>query len=258
MATTPPNTPGTPPARKVAENETFMREVDEAVRQDEVATFASRYGVPIGIAVLLALLAFAGYLFWDSSREGTLEEGSEQLVSALDELEEGDPTVADAELASIAASAEPGAAAMARMARAGLALQEGRNADAAALYGEVVGTADLPEELRNLASIRQVAAEFDELDPQTVIDRLGPLAIPGNPWFGSAGELVAFAYIAQGNEDQAGPLLVEIAQDEDVPETLRSRARQLAGLLGFDPIEDVDEVLEQLSGGGTPPGAVAQ
>ena len=29
--------------------------------------------------------------------------------------------------------------------------------------------------------------------PQRVIDRLKPLATPGNPWFGSAGELVAMA-----------------------------------------------------------------
>jgi hypothetical protein len=48
------------------------------------------------------------------------------------------------------------------------------------------------------------------------------------------------AYLKQGKEELAGPLLAAIAKDEDVPQTLRSRSRQLAGLLGYDAVADVD------------------
>jgi hypothetical protein len=84
------------------------------------------------------------------------------------------------------------------------------------------------------------------MQPQQVVDRLQPLAKPGNPWFGSAGELMAFAYLKQGKQDLAGPLFAAIAKDEDVPRTLRSRSRQMAGLLGFDAVEDVDATLAQM------------
>jgi hypothetical protein len=44
-----------------------------------------------------------------------------------------------------------------------------------------------------------------------------------------------------------------------VPQTLRSRTRQLAGLLGYDAVEDVDETLAELresqEGAGAPPAA---
>ena len=71
-----------------------------------------------------------------------------------------------------------------------------------------------------------------------MIDRLKPLAVPGNPWFGSAGELVGMAYLKQNNTALAGPLFAAIARDKDAPETLRNRVRQLAGLLGVDAIDD--------------------
>jgi hypothetical protein len=71
-----------------------------------------------------------------------------------------------------------------------------------------------------------------------VIDRLKPLAVPGKPWFGSAGELVAQAYLKQGKTEAAGALFGSIAKDKTVPDTLRRRARQLAGQLGVDAVED--------------------
>jgi len=99
--------------------------------------------------------------------------------------------------------------------------------------------------LRDLALIREMAASFDTRDPAEVVAKLTPLAVPGNPWFGSAGELVAMAHAEQGNSEQAGTLFGEIARNEDVPETLRARVRQMAGLMGVDAIEDADEFMAE-------------
>ena len=225
-----------------------MREVDEAVRQDQATDFAKKFGWPIGIAVIAGLLAFGGYLLWDSRQEAELERQSEELVLALDELESGNPNTADAELAALS-EGSGGAAALAKMTRAAIASQNGDTARAAELYDEVANDAGQEQLLRDIAAIRSVTLQFDDLDPQTIIDRIGPLAQADNALFGSAGELVAHAYIAQGKRDQAGPLLVSIAQNEDVPDSLRARTRQLAGLLGFDAIEDVDATIAEITGG---------
>src|SRR5690606_23932546 len=69
----------------------------------------------------------------------------------------------------------------------------------------------------------------------------------GQSWFGSAGELVGMAYLKQDKKELAGPLFAEIAKDESVPGSLRSRARQLAGLLGYDAVVDVDAALAEMS-----------
>ena len=82
------------------------------------------------------------------------------------------------------------------------------------------------------------------MKPAAVIAELGALAKPGNPFFGSAAEMVAMAQLESGNRAEAGRLFAAIAKDEDLPETLRSRARQMAGLMGVDAVVDVEKLLK--------------
>lgn len=242
-------------ARDAAQQDILLREVDEAVRQDEAAQFAQRYGRILVAALVVGLLAFGGWLFWQDHREGQLEEGSEAFVIALDELQAGNADAAERELAAVAEDGADGARAGALMLRAGIAAQKGDSAQAAEMFFALADDDDAPQAYRDLAAIRGVAARYDEMQPQEVIDRLKPLATPGNPWFASAGELVAMAYLRQGKRDLAGPLFAAIAKDEQAPRSTRSRARQMSGLLGIDAIEDVDETLAEVGDQG--PGAAA-
>ena len=67
--------------------------------------------------------------------------------------------------------------------------------------------------------------------------------------------MLGAAYLDQGNSELAGALFGEISKDKKVPESLRARARQLAGLMGVDAIEDVDVTLEELRDQGAAGGA---
>lgn len=235
-----------------------MREVDEAVRQDEAAEFARRYGIAIVVLVVLALAAFGGWLWWQNHRENKLERGSEEFIQALDQLDAGNRAAADAQLEPIAQKGSPAAAAGARMLQAGILQEKGDRAGAAKAFFAIADDKDAPEAYRNLAAIRGVTSSFDSMKPEDVIARLKPLAAPGNPWFGSAGELVAMAYLKQGKEDLAGPLFASIAKDKDAPQSLQVRARQMAGVLGYDAVTDVDQVLAEQRRPVQPAGAPAQ
>jgi len=245
-------------ARKEREQEVLLREVDDAVRQDQLGSAVRRYGWPIAGALVLGLAAFAGWLFWSDHREGQIEERSEKLIAAFDQLDAGRIQQASGDLATLSEDGSSATAISAKLARAGIALRDNHQDEAVKLYESIASDADAPKPYRDLAAIRAVAIQFDKLEPQKVIDRLKPLATPGNPWFGSAGELVAMAYMKQRKKDLAGPLFAAIAKDEDVPETLRSRTRQLAGLLGYDAVVDVDKTLAELreaEGGAEAPSA---
>ena len=232
--------------RREREQDVLLREVDDAVRKDEFGTIVKRYGWAIAGAAVLGLAAFGGWLIWQDRREGQIEERSERLVAAFDMIDAGQIEQAAGELVTLSDDGSSATAISARLARAGIALRDNRRAEAVELYESIADDGDAPKPYRDLAAIRAVAIQFEELDPQRVVDRLKPLATPGNPWFGSAGELVAMAYLKQGKEDLAGPLFAAIAKDEDVPQTLRSRTRQIAGQLGFDAVADVDETLAEL------------
>lgn len=246
--------------RQSREQEVLFREVDEAVRKDQLDGAAKKYGIPVILAVILGLAAFGGWLWWTEHQESVKEERSERLIGAFDRLEAGQIPQADKDLADLAAERSDAQATSAKLARAGIALNQNRRADAVKLYEEVSADSSAPQPYRDLATIRSMAAQFDQLEPQKVIDRLKPLATPGNPWFGSAGELVAMAYLKQNKPDLAGPLFAAIAKDENVPKSLRSRTRQMAGLLGVDAVDDVDKTLAEVreQEGGAPAAPPAQ
>lgn len=225
--------------RDAAQQDVFLREVDDALRQDEMTGAFKQYGVPLISLIAIGLAAFAGVLWWNANKATAAGERGEQLTLALDNVEQGKLVEADKQLDTLAQSAADGSKAAAQMMRAGIALQQGRRDAALKLFAEVSADSSAPQPYRDLAAIREVAANFDAMPPQAVVDRLKPLAIPGNPWFGSAGELVGIAYIKLGRTELAGPLFAAIARDKSVPDSLRNRARQLAGLLGVDAIDDV-------------------
>jgi len=216
-----------------------MREVDDALRQDQAEVFVRRYGKLIAALVVVGLLALAGYLYWDHHRSRANQAAAEQLTLALDDLDAANTADAQKKLAPLAAAGNSGNAVLAQLAQAGIALEQGKNNEAAVLYGNVARNADVAQPLRDLATVREVAAAFDKLPAQTVVNRLSALAQPGNPWFGVAGEMVGIAYLKQGKNKQAGPLLVKIARDKSQPDALRARVRQLAGMIGYDAIDDV-------------------
>jgi len=236
--------------QQAAQDEVLMREIDEAVRQDELATFARTYGRPLLGLLIAGILGFGAYLYWQSQQEAALEKQSEQLIAALDRLEAGNLEGAADAAATVEEGDGPAARATALMLQAGVALEQGKPDAAAAFFAKVIDDEDAPPALRDLATVRDVAARYDTLKPDEVIARLKPLAVPGNPWFGSAGEMLAMAYLDRDDTKQAGTLLGEIAKNEDVPETLRARTRQMAGLLGVDAVGDADEFLDSQEGAG--------
>lgn len=224
-------------ASKPPTNEAFLREVDEELRRDQLQRFGTRWGIPLIIAILVALAAFGGWLWWNHEQGKKAEAQGEELSQVLHDLESGKTEGAEARLSKIAAEGGDGYRATAELTLASLKLQAGDTKAAATAYKKVADDAKVAKPFRDLALVRQTATEYDSLKPEQVIERLKPLAVKGNPWFGSAGEMVAAAYLAQNKPDQAGKLFGEIAQDQTVPESIRSRAVQMAGVLGVDAVD---------------------
>ncbi|MEP0392109.1 MAG: tetratricopeptide repeat protein [Erythrobacter sp.] len=240
-----PENPENGPSR---EDEILMREIDEAVRQDDTVQFFQKYGTALGGAVALIIVGMFGYWWWDSTNEAALEAQSETVISALDSVEVSDFAGAEEKVSELVDDGSIGARTISRFLQAGAALEQGKDAQAVELYASVAADTEAPQPLRDLALIREISTNFDDREPADIIAKLESLAVPGNAYFGSAGELVAIAHLEAGNRIEAGALFSAISQDETIPDTLRNRSRQMAGLLGVDAITDVEELLEQQGG----------
>ena len=214
--------------------DSFVREVDENLRRDQMAERAKRYGGLVIGAVLLFLLAVAGYLYWQDRQRKQAEAGTEQLTGALQDIGANKVATAPATLDTLRQSDAEGVKAIAGLTRAALALQQGNRKLAATIYAQVAADKGLARPFRDLALVRGTSLEFDTLKPDEVIARLQPLAVAGEPFFGSAGEMIGMALLAKGQKPAAAQLFAKIAADDGVPDSLRARAVQVAGTLGLD------------------------
>jgi len=213
------------------ENEAFLREVDENLRRDQMTGLARKWGKVVAILVGIFLLALAAFLWWQNHRAEQAGQEGEQLAQVLREAEAGQVQANDPRLVALAGSPRDGYRAMARLTQAGITAHVDPAA-AAKTYQAVADDKDLPQATRDLALIRAVTLQFDTLPPADVVARLKPLAVANSPWFGSAGELTAMAYLKMNRKDLAGPLFAAIARDTDAPVGLRGRAAGMATALG--------------------------
>lgn len=216
----------------------FLREVDEELRRDQLTGFWKRYGWWVVAGVVLFLAAVGGFLWWQQQQRVTAEQHSELLNATFEDIQGGRTKGVDARLDQLAKEGSPGYRAAALLTKADMAIEQRNDAAATAAFRIVTEDKGFPEPYRELALIRQTAIEFDRLPPQTVIDRLRPLAVAGNPWLGSAGEMAAVAYLKLGKRAEAARIFAAIAKDDKLPGTIRSRATQMAGSLGVDAVQE--------------------
>ena len=222
-------------------SDAFQREVDEELRREELAAAWKRYGILLVSVVVIGLAAYGGWLFWQHRQLQLAGQQGEQFDQAYVDLEANRTKAAEQPLVELATSRVAGYRALARFTQADLLLQKKNLKGAATKFAEIAADTTIAQPFRDLALIRQTSAEFDTLKPDVVINRLRPLAVKGNPWFGSAGELVAVAQLQKNRRDLAGTLFGQLARDENVPATIRQRAVQMAGVLGVDAVDQTEE-----------------
>ena len=235
-------------AIKPRDNETFYREVDEELRKEQLTGFWKRYGALLIAGILLFLAALAGFLWWQQRQTEQAGERGQALIETYEQVQAGQAKAAVPKLDQLATEGPEGIRAAALLTKADIAIQQKNLPAAAAAFRSVADNADFAEPYRQLALIRQTSVEFDQIAPQEVIRRLGPLAVAGNPWFGSAGELVALAHLKNNQPARAAPIFAAMAKDQKLPQSIRSRALQMAGALGIDAVTEAE---------GAPSGAAA-
>lgn len=249
----PPRLPDDKKAeRDGASQDVFLREVDEALRKDEMLGVAKRYGRPAGAAVAVVLLGLAAWMGWDWYQTKQAGERAERFTLALDRLGSGQASGAASDLQGLANDGSDASKAAATLTRAAILLGTGKQAEAVKGFDAVAADTSAPQPYRDLATLRSVATQFETMAPQQAIARLKPLAVPGKPFAGSAGELVGIAYLKAGQPQLAAATFAAVARDKTVPESLRGRSGQLAAQLGVDA---VDQFVEAKGGAAAGPAA---
>jgi hypothetical protein len=233
----PTDTPSADPS------DAFFREVTDDLERDRLKGWWDRYGRTLITGISVGLIVLAGYLWWDGRQADARIAQADKYVQAVRDLEAGNMAKAKPVFDELAKNGSKGYQALSQLQLAAQALKDGNTAGAVKTYDAMAKNTGLPEPLQQFAQLRSVMVQFDTLKPAEAISRLTPLAQQGQPWFGTAGELLAIAHLNNNQQDKARVLFEILAKmprdakgkplaNDDVPASVRSRAAQMVQMLG--------------------------
>ena len=238
-------------AVKPRDDDAFLREVDEELRREQLSSIFARFGWWIIGGAVLLLAAVGGTIWWNHRQDVKAGEEAQKLVQVIEQLDANNARGASATIDELAASSRAGYRYSALFLRANAQIQTNAIPAAVATLRSIADDSDAPQPYRDAALIRQTQLEYDQLQPAEVVRRLQPYAQAGNPWFGTAGEMVAVALIRQQRYPQAAQIFSAMARDSGVPENIKARAIQMASALGVDAVQ-LDPTIEQAAPAAAP------
>lgn len=224
----------------------FIREVDEAVRQERWLAVWNQYSAYIIGAALAVVVGTAAGTGWQHYQESQRTANARELADATSLLAEDRHAEAALAFEALAKRAGGGTAVVARL-RAAEAEKQAGNKDAKlAALKDVAGSDDVDTVYRRLATLLAQQEAFADTDADALIDELDNAAVPDNPWRSSLIELKAIAQMKAGRSEEARATLETLLENEGTPENLRRRANELLNALG-GPLEDDNQTVSQNS-----------
>lgn len=212
-------------------SETFIREVDEELRRDQLKQLWKRFA-PLIISVCVLIVAitagYRGYVWWEERKAA---QAGDRFMAALAKIESGSREEGEAELVAIAGDSDVGYAALARLRLAGEKAGSGTKAEALASYDALANDDAVPQPLRDLALIRAALLALDTGDLAGAKERATRLNTPDNPWRHSAREVIGTAAYQSGDLQAARDAFTEIQQDAQTPADLWVRSGLMVSLI---------------------------
>ena len=219
----------------MTDRDSFLREVDEAVRQDQYKKLWDNYGVYALAGLLLIVAAVAAYKGWSYWQERQAQEAGAKFSEALT-LEGGtDDAKAHDLLASLAAQGPEGYRVLARFQLAAAEAKAGDLDKAVADYDALASDAGADQILQGHAALQAAALRLDKADYAEMDRRLKGLIDSNGPWRFSARELLGLSAYRLNDMREAEKQFSALIGDEDTPPNLRERADMMLALIVGTP-----------------------
>jgi len=200
----------------VSETDSFIREVEEEVRQDRMFRLWKKYG-PYAIAGVVGAVAISAGLTWmkHQEREKARELGGAFLAAPIGSVAEDEALVG---------KTEGEVRAIAEMRLAATKAQAGETEAAAELYRKAAAEPGLGRAYSDLAKLQAVRISAAAMEPGEAIAALETLTSEGAPYRLLALELRAALRLNAGETEAAHEDLMAIVVDPAVTRALLERA----------------------------------
>jgi hypothetical protein len=212
-------------------SDTFIREVDEELRRDQLKALWDRFGLYLIAAAILVVLITAGYRGWIWWQERQAAHWGDQFVAAMEAAEAGEQARAEALLDEVISEGAGGYPLLARLRLAAIQAEAGQTAAAIEIYDGIAAERSVEAVIRDLARLRAALLALDQGDLDGAAERVEGLAVSGSPWRHSGREVLGTVAFQRGQLGEARERFVAIQQDAEAPNEVRSRATLMIQLI---------------------------
>lgn len=212
-------------------NDSFLREVDEDVRRDQLLKLWEQHGTYV-IAAIVALFLGVSAWKWSESRQVNAEEQAGARFEAAARLAtENKRDEALAAFAEIAKDGPAGYRALARLRVGAEHARAGRTAEALAGYEALSADSGVDDLLRDFAALQAAMLRLDQADWTEMKNRLTPLVEEKRPWHAPAREILGLAALKAGQSEEATKLFEQVLGDRAATQGMSRRAQEMLAVL---------------------------
>lgn len=215
----------------VEKSDTFLREVDDELRREQLKRLWDKYGLLVIGAVVALLAGVWGYNFMQNRRAAAAELHGAQFESAAKLVRDGKPDEAVTAFAELTKSAAPGYQGLAQLRIAGLHAKAGRSKEAVAAFDAIAKDGAIDPIVRDFAGVQAASQLLATADYTEIERRLSPLTADTAPWRTAARELLGLAAYKAGKLDEARKHFELLLVDRGAPPGLNERVQLMLAVI---------------------------
>jgi hypothetical protein len=219
----------------MTDRDSFLREVDEAVRQDQYKKLWDRYGVFALGAAALIVVGVAGYKGWSYWQEKRAQDAGAKFNQALLMEDGADAAKAREMLSTLAEKGPEGYRVLARFQLAAAEAKAGDLDKAVADYDALAIDPGVDPILQGHATLQAAALLLDKADYAEMERRLKGLVDSNSAWRFSARELLGLSAYRLNNMREAERQFSALIGDQGPPPNMRERADMMLALIVGTP-----------------------
>lgn len=209
----------------------FIREIKEDIKNDNLKKLWDKYGLYIIIFVIVVLTATVSFESIKAWRLKGAQELSNTYAYALNLQNQGKYDESLKILEKIRENNKGIYSDIAEIQISNIMFEQGKNPEGIAILEKIIKDKSANPQIKDVSTIKLASYKLDTAPTDELKAMLNPLVAANGSWSNIAKELLAMLAIRDANIKEARAIYSEIANSENVSESLKIRAQDMLSVL---------------------------
>lgn len=212
-------------------DDSFIREVNEELRSDQLRFVLRRYGrliIAVCVLIVVATAGYSLYRYWAHNQAG---DSGDKFIAALDLANQNKNDEALKALEAIEKDSHGSYPVLASMRAASVLAQKGDVSAAVSAFTAISKQSGVPSVIADAARLRAAFLLVETGTYDQVSAQAEELAVPANPFRASAREVLGLSAYKNGDFVKAKQWFQAIADDSQTPRNVGNRAQMMLDMI---------------------------